>query len=404
MGPKREPNRVPTKEEKMAIKKSEFINKIDTGLKADKSYTRFYFRCRQDGKDHTKIFDYTDKQWDKRTRISKAKEDAINERKIFKQNLSKIGMEFNDSSNLNTIADAYFEKVCDDSRWTQEKKDAYKLYIRNGIGKKKIKDIRLHDINTLRLSMQKKGHSKQTENGCSVRTIKKVLIQILKPIFQYAYDNKIINDIPKIELSKSYKKSHKTKKKRVTDAREKLIKLFKVITTLYENDPFYRALFLFAFYGRRWGEIKTLRWSDINFSKNFYKIRAENNKIGEEQFYELPIYIKDALLQIKENNNSLIFKSPITGKTLTTPKRQLAKIKTVADIPELTMHYFRHILVSAMGEAGIASTILSASLGHTDLDTVHKFYLSANHKQASKIANQTIEKITHQDLEDFTNN
>ena len=125
---------------------------------------------------------------------------------------------------------------------------------------------------------------------------------------------------------------------------------------------------------------------------------AQVRKIGEEQFYELPIHIKDALLKIKEDNNNLIFKSPITGRTLTTPKRQLLMIKTLADIPELTMHYFRHILVSAMGEAGIASSILSASLGHTDLGTVHRFYLSENHKYASKIANQTIEKITNQGL------
>jgi len=28
--------------------------------------------------------------------------------------------------------------------------------------------------------------------------------------------------------------------------------------TLYADDPFYRALFLFAWYGRIWNEIRTL--------------------------------------------------------------------------------------------------------------------------------------------------
>lgn len=57
------------------------------------------------------------------------------------------------------------------------------------------------------------------------------------------------------------------------------------------------------------------------------------------------------------------------------------------------MHYFRHILVSAMGEMGTAGTILSASLGHTNLDTVNQFYLSANHTKASQETNLTIDKL-----------
>lgn len=388
----------------MAIDKSEFIHKVDTGLKANKTYTKFYFRCRVEGKDHVKIFDYSDKSWDKRTRVSKAKEDAINEKKNFTKKLSEISLEFNDESTLNKIATLYFDTACDKSQWTQERKDAYRLYIKDSIGKKQIKDVRLHDINLIRSSMEKSGYTKQTKNGCSPRTIKKVLIQTLKPILEYAKNNKIISDVPKIELSKKYKKLHKTRKKRVTNAKEKLIILFDTIMTLYKDDPFYRALFLFAFYGRRWGEIKTLEWQDINFDDNFYRIRAENNKIGEDQYYELPLPIKETLLTIRETKNDLIFKSPKTGKYLSTPKRQLAKIKDIANIPELTMHYFRHILVSAMGEVGVASSILSASLGHTDLDTVNKFYLSENHKNASKIANETIEKITHHDIVDTAKN
>ncbi len=47
-----------------------------------------------------------------------------------------------------------------------------------------------------------------------------------------------------------------------------------------------------------------------------------------------------------------------------------------------------------MGEMGTATTILSASLGHTNLDTVNNFYLSANHTKASSEANDIIKTIT----------
>lgn len=380
----------------MAINKSDFTEKVDIGLKADKTYTQFYCRFKIEGKEFSKLFDYADKNWDKRTRIAKAKADTLEFKDFTQKKHNEISIGFDGDSTLNKVAEAYFDKEGSKTNWTQERKDAYRLYLLDTIGKKKIKSIRLHDINTVRTAMEAQGHTKQTKNGCSPRTIKKVLIQTLKPIMQYAYDNKVISDIPKIELSKHYAKANKAKKRIVTDAGVKLATLYKVIMETYNEDPFYRALFLFALYGRRWGEIKTLCWNDIYFSKNIYRIKEENNKIGEEQFFELPEPIREALEQIDDNRQGLIFKSPITGKTLSTPKRQLAKIKELSNIPELTMHYFRHILVSAMGELGTASTILSASLGHTNLNTVNQFYLSANYKQASKITNQTIKQITNE--------
>lgn len=369
----------------MAVNRKNFINKVDTGLKADKDYKRFYMSFKHDGKIKQKVIDYSNKDWDKRTRISKAKSDLLREKN------KEIGasVNFTENSTLNQIKEIYFKNVRQNTDWTNELKNMYKLYIENSLGKKKIKSIRKVDIDALRASMEKQGHSVQTENGCSHRTIKKVLVQTLKPILQYTVDNKVMDSIPPISLPKQ-----KTKhKKIVKDASVKLATLYKTINDLYSNNGFYRALFLFALYGRRWNEIRTLQWSDIDFLYNTYTIRAENNKINEDQTYQLPLQISDALNNIKDNKVGLVFKSPATGKELYSPKKQLAKIKEKANIPELTMHYFRHILVSAMGEMGVAGTILSASLGHTNLATVNDFYLSANHKKSSEKANIAIDNI-----------
>jgi integrase len=162
---------------------------------------------------------------------------------------------------------------------------------------------------------------------------------------------------------------------------------------LFRDDPFYRGLFLFALYGRRWNEIATLDWKDIDLLDNTYTIRAENNKIGQDQTYDLPFIILQAINEIKEDRRGLVFKSPITKEKLYSPKNKLRHLKEFVKMPELTMHYFRHILVSAMGEMGTAGTILSASLGHTNLDTVNQFYLSANHTKASQETNLTIDKL-----------
>lgn len=371
----------------MAIDLKEFPNDVDVGLKANKDFTKFLYRFKIDGITKRGIIDYSSKDWDKRTKVSNAKTELEKKRK----NETGIKASFTENSPLNVVADIYFETVCNGKAdWTNERLNAYNLYCRKGIGKKKIKDIKILDIDRLRKEMETKGHSKQTINGCSPRTIKKVLMQSLKPVLQYAIDNKVISDVPKINIPKQNRQ-----KKIVSDAGTKLALLYKTIYALYEHDAFYRALFLFALYGRRWNEIRTLKWTDINFLDNTYTIRADNNKIDIDQTYDLPTPIAEALSHIK-SHSGLVFESPITNKELFTPKKQLAKIKEASQIPELTMHYFRHILVSAMGESGVAGTVLSASLGHTNLDTVNQFYLSANHKKSSATANKTISKITSQ--------
>ena len=372
------------KRHKMAVDRKQFTEKIETGLKSNKVYTKFYLNFKFNGKSKQKVLDYSQKQWDKRTRVSKAKAQLIQER----NKEVNTGINFNENSTLNAVAQIYFKLACDDSAWTKDKENTYNLYCKNGIGTKKIKFVRQVDIDSLRKSMEKKGHSKQTLNGCSPRTIKKVLIQILKPILTYAYENKAITDIPIIKAPKQHRN-----KKIVENATEKFTTLYKVILHLYKDDPFYRALFLFALYGRRWNEIRTLHWKEINFTKNAYTILAEHNKLGIDQHYDLPDIIKSTLLQIQDNQEELIFKSPITNKELYSPKRQLDRIKKETGINKLTMHYFRHILVSTMGEHGVANTILSASLGHTNSDTLSNFYLTVNHKVASQTANLEIKKI-----------
>jgi len=327
----------------MAINTKEFINDVDVGLKANKTFTRFYYRYKVDNKSKRGIFDYAAKEWDKRTRVAKAKAELLN----LKNKTVNSGLNFNENSTLNQVSEIYFTIARDQTDWTKELQSVYKTHCKDTIGKKRIKDIRKVHIDNLKKQMETKGFTKQTENGCAPRTIRKVLVQSLRPILEYTVENKVLEDIPTITV-----KLPKNKKKTVTSASQKLAALYKAIMEVYDNEAFYRGLFLFALYGRRWNEIATLEWRDIDLLNNTYTVKAENNKIGEEQTYDLPPVILEAINQITDEKVGLVFKSPVTGKKLYSPKKQLAKLRDFVDIPELTMHYFRHILVSAMGRDG----------------------------------------------------
>lgn len=368
----------------MAVDKAQFSESVISNLKANKEYTKFFINFTKDGKRINRVLDYTTKAWDKKTRTSK----AMMELAELRDKANTSGTHFNENSTLDQVQEVYFQHAEKSLAWSKELQNMYRLHIQPSLGKKKIKDIRTVQIDEIRKHMQEKGHSKQTEKGCSPRTIKKVLAQTLKPILQYAADNKVLDTLPKITIPKQNKP-----KKTVTDAQNKFKLLFFVIMRLYKDDPFYRALFLFAWHGRRWNEIKTLEWDDIDFTKEQYTIRAKHNKIGETQTYSLLPIMKDALLAIMNDHIGIVFKSPKTKNKLSTPKRQLGKIKQITSISELTMHYFRHIAVSAFGEAGVSNTILSAALGHTNLQTVNDYYLSVNHTKSSEQVNAVIQQL-----------
>ena len=378
----------------MAINYDEFIytntdkkaKGLMIGLKANKEFNKFLYRCKINNKQVRKIFDYSNKNWNKKDTISNINSEAKN----FKEKrIEELENPFNQNTTLDFIANEYFSKKCVDSKWTNARKRQYELYIKPFIGTKKISTVKENDIDTIRKSMETKGHSKQNENGCSIRTIEKILLQILKPILEYAQSNgALTKPIPSITIPNRNKK----RKKIVTNATEKISLLFNTILNRYRDDPFYRALFLFALYGRRWNEIATLQWSDINLNSNRYTIRADNNKIGQDQTYDLPYHIKEPLIELQDAHG-LVFKSPKTGEKLHPPRKQLAKIKEDTQIEELTMHYFRHILVTALGETGTAATVLSASLGHTRAETVDEVYRTINHLKGSQSANKQLESI-----------
>jgi len=370
---------------------NEFINNIKSlkGLKANKNFTRFRYRFKVEGREYTTTIDYSSKKaWSPKTR----KDNARKEAELFKeQKKVEILQPFNPGTKVSFIAKEYFHKKCAYTKWTNDRKRLYELYIEPFIGHKQIGKISEYHIDSIRKNMETTNYHQYKEGGNSIRSIEKVLFQVLKPILKYAKSNGAIQKLPQITIPN--RPNRNKRKRKVKNASEKLVLLYNAISVRYKNDPFYRALFLFAFNGRRWGEIKTLHWESIDLNNKKYTIEAQYNKIGEDQEYFLPTDIQIALQEIYTNSTGLVFKSPKTNNILNSPRRQLSKLKSDTGIQELTMHYFRHLLATALGEYGTAAPVLSAALGHTRSDTVDLYYRSANHLKGSQDAILQLEKI-----------
>ena len=111
------------------------------------------------------------------------------------------------------------------------------------------------------------------------------------------------------------------------------------IIEYYHDKPFYKALFLFAFTGRRKPEILNLKWENIDFNKSYYWI--EDTKNGDKQRYQLSPILKVTLLEILNDRIGLVFKSPTTGKKMVTLDRHIKKLRIHTKIDNFTLHYIQ---------------------------------------------------------------
>jgi len=278
---------------------------------------------------------------------------------------------------LDRLFELYFETLDTSKQWTHKKKYIYEHYIQSHLGNKKIEKIREMDIQNILNKMNKKGLSPRT---------RKSAMEVLTPLFRFATQNKYLRDNPTQNITVKVP----SQKKIVTNATELFKKVYAGINTYYQDNSYYRALFLFGFTGRRKGEILNLKWENIDFTHSYYWI--EDTKTDDQQKYELPIYLVEPLQNIKDTRKGLVFKSPITGKKIVNIDRQMRQLKKFLELDTLSMHYMRNILVSALAEQQVEAITLSGILGHKDPNTINK-YLSINHYQSSQIGLNKVSNI-----------
>jgi integrase len=356
---------------------------ISKNLKISKINKReFLFDFRIEGKRYRKVEIFPERtEWRKAEYVREAQSRLIEFRRKIELGTGSLGI--NTNTKLNELWELYYQTLDQSKSWTETKKSFYLRYLKEPLGKKSIGSIQEHHIIALIRKFQSQGMATRTINTA---------LEILRPLFDFAIKTKALQDNPTrfIKLKKD------NVKKIVINGTEMFKRIYDGITTYYKTNPFYCALFLFGFTGRRKSEILKLKWDNIDLENGYYWI--EDTKNDEQQKYILPPFIKEYLLQIQSEHMGLVFKSPVTGKMLENIDRQMVKLKEFIQMPELTLHYMRNVLVSALAENGIEAITLSGILGHKDATTINK-YLSLNYLTSSKKGLDTIDKIIDAEIE-----
>jgi len=381
----------------MAINANDYIQTKEKNIKLHKKNKRlFLFDFRVDGKRHRKFYEVEATNHSPKENLEKARTELDKLKKKIKEGDVTL------KSTLDTLFVRYMENepLTD---WTHKKKHIYDLYIGNSglsnITKEPTKELLAKrakydevKIGAMQISAIKPMHIEkiishmEKVHNLSPRTQKGIL-EILSPLFNFAMRNKLMSENPAQEITIKIP----SQKKIVTNATELFKKVYVGIIEYYKDNPFYQALFLFGFTGRRKSEILNLKWENVDLINDYYWI--EDTKNGDKQRYPLPLMIKEPLMRVLDDRVGLVFKSPINPrKPLTGIDRPMRKLKKHIGIDNLTLHYMRNILVSTLAEQGTEAVTLSGILGHKDINTINK-YLSNSTMESGLKGLKTIDGI-----------
>jgi len=352
----------------LAINTKEYSNTKFSGVKIHKNNIDFYINFKIGSTRYRRIF---------KANSAHTRSDRIKLAYQFREKeISKIKRLQGLETDGDATVDDYYKKLSKSRNWSKEVRDGYDSYykrrIKPIIGQKRISDVKPIHINAI----------KDSTVGLAPRTRKKAF-EILTPLFNLAVDDEVILKSP-IMAKHKISRDQKKEKKIIINAVEKYKTVYQTIIEEYADQPYYRAMLLFGFYGRRKGEVLNLRWEDIDFKSKTYVIRAENSKVGIDMTFSLGDDLITALNAFEDHKGE-VFKTKNV-------KNIVKKIREKSGIPDFTYHWMRNLSVSALSAMGVELVHLSGLLGHTDLRTV-KQYLSLQREESSKVALNVSDKL-----------
>lgn len=151
-----------------------------------------------------------------------------------------------------------------------------------------------------------------------------------------------------------------------------------------------KNIFAFSLTGRRISEILNLKFTDLNFETNSFKIPAITAKGKKELDFVIDDYLLEALKsQARLRNIDLYSRSEAKIFTYTkeTARVHFQNIMKALELPRLRLHDIRHMLGTTLVQNGIPIQDISRMLGHSSISITEQRYAKTNKDQANKATN-----------------
>lgn len=279
---------------------------------------------------------------------------------------------------LDELKENYFifkgKSISEKNKYNQEK--TYDKWIKDHLGDMEISKIVTSDIQVIVNNILNEGKAPRTAQS---------IVQILRPIFNYAIDIGLCEKNPVLKVN--LPRFDNTVDFQLSDEKRK-----KLYEEMKKYEPLqYRGIMLFLYFGRRQNEVLTLKWQNINFEQKTYVIEDIYSKIRRRQEYPLLKPLEDFLKDFGINKTGYIFKGETTPHiTKNTFRKHWAKLLKNANIEKMRIHDTRHLLGNTMVNKGFTLEAVGKSLGHSS-PQVTKRYAKTSLNTASDVLNGYME-------------
>jgi integrase len=147
-----------------------------------------------------------------------------------------------------------------------------------------------------------------------------------------------------------------------------------------------RSVVIFALNtGLRRGEIFGLRWSEVDWSRNF--IHVINTKTGKSRIIPLNDATRDVLRQQqKKSQSEFVFVSPRTGARLRNLRNGFGKACEDAKVFNFHFHDLRHTFASRLADAGVDAFTIAELMGHSTLEMTKRYTHMTDERKQRAVA------------------
>ncbi len=261
----------------------------------------------------------------------------------------------------------------------------FDYYVRNGIGKKKLKDVTVDDVQTL--------YNDLCDRDFTAGTIK-LVGATLNGCFRKAINNRMIsfNPVPLAEIPRC-----KEKKEKYVFTKEEQAQFMEYIKDNYLYN-FFRVVIMS---GMRNGEARALQWENVDFEKKLirvnhtlielegggYMLDTPKTKTSKRIIPLLP-QAEEILMEMKRqadgmgigNGDNFVFCLPdgseISRARVTTQLEHTEKkmLENGIQIGHITCHTLRHSFATRAIEGGMKPQVLKTILGHSNISMTMDLY------------------------------
>ena len=237
-----------------------------------------------------------------------------------------------------------FEDAKNTNRTIKDDRIRYNLHIAPALGTKSIPEITVHDIDKLRVKLEKDGKSPQT--------VKHVLT-LVKRILNFALRKGYVESIPgTLHITMP------TVDNKVTEniTQEQAQKLLQALDE--EPDQVQASIVRLAlFTGMRRGALLNLQWTDLDFERGFITLRGDVAKKQKTETIPMNEQARAILDGLPRTKSPYVFPGRYDDKPRGNISPMLKRVREKAGLPDTfrPLHGLRHSFASWLASSGQVS-------------------------------------------------